>query len=49
MVYGYVPIARFLAMVMPRHKATLFPVRGRERDLQTYDSMSEEDSLMKDG
>ena len=48
-VHGYVPIARFLAAVMPRHKATLFPDGGRERDLQTYDSMSEEDSPMKDG
>ena len=47
MVHGYVPIAKFLAAVMPRHRATLFPGGGRERDLLTYDSASEEDSPMK--
>lgn len=46
-VHGYVPVAKFLAAVMPRHKAHLFPDGKRERDSLAYGTTSGEDSPIK--
>jgi hypothetical protein len=46
-VHGYVPVAKYLAAVMPKHKALLFPDGKRKRDSLAYDSMSGEDSSVK--
>jgi len=46
-IHGYVPVAKFLAAVMPKHKALLFPTGKRIRDALTYDTSSGEDSPIK--
>lgn len=46
-VHGYVPVAKYLAAVMPKHKALLFPDGKRKRDSLAYDTTSGEDSPIK--
>jgi hypothetical protein len=46
-IHGYVPVAKFLAAVMPKHKALLFPSGKRIRDSLAYDTSSGEDSPTK--
>lgn len=45
--HGYIPVAKFLAAVMPRHKARLFPSGGRPRDNVAYGTTTEEESPVK--
>jgi hypothetical protein len=44
--HGYVPVAVFLAKVMPKHKACLFPAGKGNTDPVAYKTTSEEESPM---
>lgn len=46
--HGFAPVAKFLALVMPRHKAKLFPPQGESNtDLVAYDTTAGEESPVK--
>lgn len=47
-VHGYVPVAKFLAAVMPRHKAHLFLDGRRVRDPLAYNTSSGDESPIKE-
>lgn len=47
--HGYIPVAKFLAAVMPGHKTRLFPEGGRSRDRTAYGTTTEEESPVKSG
>jgi len=45
--YGFVPVAKFLALTMPKHKALLFPVGKGTTDPVAYKTTSEEETPRK--
>jgi endonuclease/exonuclease/phosphatase family metal-dependent hydrolase len=47
--YGFVPVAKFLALTMPSHKALLFPVGKGNTDPVAYKTTSEEETPMRPG
>lgn len=45
--HGYVVVAKFLAQVMPNHKAALFPEQGGTTDAVMYETTAGEESPVK--